>query len=372
MKTRDSKAALALIVGGLVVMLGFYLSDPRPTPSPPQALAPSVEASADMAPRPAEPPPLDGQEAAPVDAVEADVTPADDAQRARQPKEGAEWELLKVPLLCDVEPPPVQATVEGMLHPVTWPGPDHEPQDGGMNYPPVPSPVTIEEGVLTGRLWLPVVKSRGEAVRHVARLVIPGFAETEFSFLTLGPDESAECSEAISLDSASSGVVGSVRLADGSSVVGAIVSGCGARTVAGSDGDYFLLPRSEEACTLRARHAPGTSVQSDPHAIDPSASSDHVVDFVIEVPDRPQPGVTLTRDDAGEVWAHSESSDDPWARYLLSPAVIVRVGDVPASTLSDEELWLAMTQLDSVIHLQQHLESDEGQQLIVNQEVAEL
>lgn len=375
MKDKSSKSLFLLVIVVLVVLFGLYQAGSQPstqtalsTPTEAAEVVPP-EAAADIVTGPADPPPRNDPEPEPTD-------PGDDALDATQPKQDDEWEVLRERLVCDVEPALSADTVQGTMHLVTWPGPDHEAQEGGLSYPAIPSTITIEDGGMTGDLFLPAMKSSGTPVRHVAKLTIPGFAPTEFSFLTYGPGEDAECTETVQLDIASSGVVGSVSLPDGSPVSDAIVAGCNTRAVSGSDGDYFLLPRSEGTCTLRARHAPGSSTQSAPQEIDLNAAEDLVADFVIEIPDHPTPGVTLTRDenDQGEteVLAQSQSPDDPWAKYLLNEAIIMRVGDVPASTMSDEELWRAMETLDQVIHVQQQFDTEAGERLLVNHEVTEL
>jgi hypothetical protein len=362
-----------LVIVVLVVLFGLYQS--RTQLNTPTALSTSTEAAevvppeaaADIATGPADPPRQNAPEPGPTD---------DDALHATQPKQDDEWEVLRVRLVCEVEPALAGDTIQGVMNMVTWPGPDHEAHEGGVSYPAIPINITIEDGEMTGNLFLPALKSSDTPVRHVGKLTISGFAPTEFSFLTFGIGADAECTETVQLDSASNGVIGNVSLSDGTPVSGAIVAGCNTQTVSGSDGDYFLLPRSEDTCTLRARHAPGSSTQSAPQEIDLSVTEDLVADFVIEIPDHPTPGVTLTRgenaDGESEVLAQSQSPDDPWAKYLINEAVIMRVGDVPASTMSDEELWRAMETLDQVIHVQQQFDTEAGERLLVNHEVTEL
>lgn len=286
--------------------------------------------------------------------------PTDDASLAVQPQEGEAWSLLRVPLVCQVEPVVAGPPVVGDATPVTWPGPDHDPQPDGLVYPAVPMRVTVGAGELTGTTFLPVVDSGGDPTRHVARLVLPGFAPTRFSFVTTGPDQPATCDGPVQLVAAAGGVVGVVRFEDGSPAEGAIVDGCGTRVIAGSDGTYFLLPRAEGACSLRARHAPGSAAESALQSFDPLAPGDHVLDFVVAVPDQADPGVEIFRTDDGEVWGRPEGQV-PWSRALFSGARILRVGDVPADELSDEELLEAMVRLDQPVHVEQYFETEDGE-----------
>jgi hypothetical protein len=374
MKTPDSNRRLVAILGAVGLLIGLYwtLSPVDPTAVDEPDMPTPQGTVVDRSPSPAAAPPSIEPVPDPPDSTEAPSDPEDNSVEASQPKADAPWEVLRFSLICDVEPELVGEATEGMMHPVTWPGPEHEAQEGGLEYPAMPARVTIEGGVATAKVWLAVVQSTDAPVRHRSRLVMPGFAPSEFSFLTHGPDSPPECTAPIELISAANGVVGNVRLADGSPVAGAIVEGCNARAVAGQDGDFFLLPRTEDACTLRARHSPGTSVQSATQQVDPSASADQVVDFVVEIPDHPQPGVEITRNDAGEVWVQAEDPDDPWAKYAREPTLIVSVGDIPADSLSDEDLRQAMVELDQVIAIQQHMKSAEGQNLIINRSVDDL
>ena len=132
--------------------------------------------------------------------------------------------------------------------------------------------------------------SRGPVSHRRARrwVVVPGDAPTEVSVITSGPDQPVLCEGPTTRKLAENGVVGTVRLSDGSPAEGAIVSGSKAVAVTGSDGDTFLLPRPEEPCSLRARHAPGPAAQSPPREIDPLDEDDQVEDFLV-VPLSSQP-----------------------------------------------------------------------------------
>lgn len=359
---------LLLGLGGVVLgaALGVLLLPEDPPASPP----PAMPATADSIRRTtvsttAQP------ERPPTAPPEEKPEPADDIPRAVQPGKDEAWSLLRVPLSCEVEPPIVGPAVVGEATPVTWPGADHEPQPDGLDYPAIPLRITVDEGEATATTFLPVRDSGGDPIRHVARLVLPGFAPTDFSFVSTGPDQPVTCEGPIQLVAAAHGVVGTVRLQDGSPAQGAIVHGCGTQVIAGSDGDYFLLPRKDETCGLRARYAPGTAAESDPQQVDPLASEDQVLDFVVEVPAQSDPGVEIFRTDDGEVWIRPDDSG-PWARKLHSGGRILRVGDVSPDTLSDEELLRALVHLDEAIHLQQYFESEDGQNVLMNTEVTEL
>jgi hypothetical protein len=285
----------------------------------------------------------------------------DDIPLATQPVEGATLALVDGPVVCDVTPATAGPPVQGSMKPRTWPGPDHTPREGGVDGPVIPTKVSIEAGVLTGKLFLQVDTAGTTPVRHVSRLTVPGFAPTDFSFVTSGPGAPVVCDGPIQLELAQNGVVGTVRTDDGSPAEGAIVSGCKARAVAGSDGDYFLLPRTEEPCALRARHAPGSAAQTPPRTIDPLDPDDHVVDFDVARPETPDAGVRITRDEAGEVWLKAEGPDAPWDKHVRYGTVLKRVGDVAANSLSDAELMRALVQLDQPLHLQLQLRTADGQ-----------
>lgn len=296
---------------------------------------------------------------APVTAGEPAGAPEADAREA-EPLPEDEWSLLRAPLACTVEPALTGAAVVGELTPHPTPGPD------GRVPPSIPFRVTVTGAELTGETFLPVVDAGDEPVRHVARLVLPGFAPTELSFITTGPGQAATCAGPVQLAAAGEGVVGTVRLEDGTPAEGAIVAGCGTRATAGSDGAYFLLPRTQEACALRARHAPGAAAQSEPQAVDSDPGEDLVIDFVVTVPERPDPGVEVFRTDEGEVWVRPTGAV-PWADALPFGARIVRVGDVPPSELSDDALLRTMVHLDETVYIEQAFETEDGQ--TVRQEV---
>jgi len=353
------------VIAGLVVvvaLVGLNLTDePEADPSPKTA-APANSGLGTVVTTPTR---------TPARLQDEDPEPVDDIPRAVQPRADQAWSLLRLPLTCEVEPPVVGPPVVGEATPVTWPGADHDPQPDGVAYPAIPMRITVDAGEATGTTFLPVLDSGGERIRHVARLVLPGFAPTEFTFVTTGPDQPITCDGPIELGAAAHGVVGVVRFQDGSPAEGAIVDGCGTRVITGSGGDYFLLPRAEEPCSLRARHAPGTAAESAPERVDPAASEDLVLDFVVEMPDQPDPGLEIFRTEDGEVWARPGDSG-PWARKLYSGARILRVGDVPADSLSDEELLRAMVHLDEAVHIQQYFESEDGEGVRANTSVTEL
>lgn len=356
-------ARLALLLAGVVVTglaVFRFMGEPDAAPPEPEPELPRSQAAAPA------------REPARAGAGDAGPDPYHDAPLATQPRPDEPWGLLRVPLVCTIEPPVAGAAVKGKAHPVTWPGPDHEPQEGGPPHPSIPYTVTIDGGVLTSKTSLPAVDAGDAPLRHIARLVVPGFAPTEFSFITSGPDQPAVCAGPIQLEAAASGVVGTVRRSDGSPAEGAIVAGCGARAVAGGDGAYFLLPRAAERCALRARHAPGSVAQTDPQQVDPLADEDPVVDFVVDVPERPSPGVEIFRTDDDEVWARPDDPDVPWASELHFGARILRVGDTPAHELSDDELWRAMVHLDQPVQVQQTFETEDGQSVRSNVTVSEL
>ena len=92
-------------------------------------------------------------------------------------------------------------------------------------------------------------------------------------------------------------MVGIVRFQDGSPAEGAIINGCGTRVIAGSDGSYFLFPWETEPCSLQARHAPGSAAESAPLQVDLTTPEDQILDFIVEKPDQPDPGVEIFRTD---------------------------------------------------------------------------
>lgn len=363
-KYRSAAIVSLLLLGGFLV---YWFT--RDTAG--DAAAPETSADA-RAPRAAQSEPTPRLRRVQADPVEAPAGPDDGIPLASQPLEGASLGMMKQPLVCDITPATAGPAVEGAVETLTWPGPDHEPREGGMDAPTFTTRVTIEASTMTGTLTLVVDRSNVGPVRHAARLAVPGYAPTDFSFVTSGPDQPVVCEGPIALKLAENGVVGTVRLSDGSPAEGAIVSGCKAAAVTGSDGDYFLLPRADEPCSLRARHAPGTAVQSPPTEIDPLAQDDQVVDFTVVPPDRPTPGVEITRDEAGEVWVKAESPAAPWDRHLRYSALLLRIGDVPASSLDDDELRRALVQLDRDIHLQHQFYSADGEEVLRNSVVDEL
>ena len=371
MKSKDSWIRRAMTRGGVAALVVFavlvglrFMSEPEverapETPAPDES-APRTTVTTASAPVPA-PSPLPDE----------DPEPEDDVPRAVQPREGEAWSLVNVPLTCAVEPPLVGLPLVGKSTPLTWPGDDHEPQPDGLLYPAIPIDVTVDAGEATATTFLPVLGSGDDPIRHVARLVLPGFAPTEFTFITTGPDQPALCEEPIQLSTAAQGVVGTVRFQDGSPAEGAIINGCGTRVIAGSDGAYFLLPREQESCSLQARHAPGSAAESAPLQVDPTTAEDQVLDFVLEMPDQPDPGVEIFRTDDGEIWIRPVDSG-PWARKLVSGARITHIGDVPADALSDEELNRAMVSLDETVHVEQYFETEDGQDLHVQVAITEL
>lgn len=356
-----------LVAIAVVVAFGLGLMDgPQPDPVPeapaPAANTPRTVTTTRVAPE-------RGPDPVPVE--EEALEPDDDIPRARQPRKGEAWDLLRVPLACAVDPPVVGPPVVGEATPVTWPGKDHEPVADGLDYPAIPMRVTVDKGEATATTFLPVRVSEDTPTRHVARLVLPGFAPTDFSFTSTGPDEPATCDAPIKLAAAAQGVTGVVSHADGSPAVGAIVAGCGVRVVTGSEGDYFLLPRSEEPCRLRARHAPGSSAESEAVEVDLLSSGDQVLDFVVEVPEQPDPGVEIFRTEEGEVWGRPSRSG-PWERKIPQGVRILQVGEVPANELSDEELLLAMVRLDEAVLIHRVFETEDGQRVQMNTSITEL
>ena len=155
--------------------------------------------------------------------------------------------------------------------------------------------------------------------RHVARLVLPGFAPTDFSFTSTGLDEPATRDAPI----AGRRRPRSDRRGQphGRQPCGAIVAGCGVRVVTGSEGDYSCL--LEEPCRLRARR-PGSSAESEAVEVDLLSSGDQVLDFV-EVPEQPDPGVEIFRTEEGEVWGRPSRSG-PWERKIPQGVRILQVG----------------------------------------------
>lgn len=362
MKAADSRrgrasflAGACLVVGVAVVWLGTGSSE-----EPDAAVAvPETEPTQTSAPRSA----TQVREMS----IKQDGTAGgpEDAAGTVQSQEEEPWSLLRVPLACTVEPALAGAAVVGKL----VPHPGTEPDDGAP--PSIPSRVTLTGADLMGEAVLSVMGSREQPLRHGARLVLPGFAPTELSLLTTGPGQPATCARPVQLAAAGGGVVGTVRFEDGSPAEGAIVAGCGTHAVAEGDGAYFLLPRTQEACVLRARHAPGTAARSEPQEVDSDPGEDLVLDFVVEVPERPDPGVEVFRTDEGEVWVRP-AEEVPWADALASGARIVRVGDVHPAELSDEALLLAMVHLDETITIEQAFETEDGQTVRQQVGVSEL
>lgn len=71
----------------------------------------------------------------------------------------------------------------------------------------------------------------------------------------------------------------------------------------------------------------------------------------------------ITRNEAGEVRLKAESSPAPWDRHLRYGTLLLRIGDVPASSLDDDELPRAWVQLDRYLHLQHRLDSADGEEV---------
>ncbi len=358
---------IGLLAGiAIVAALGvlFLSDDPEATP-PPALAAPADSIRQTVVTTTAKP------ERPPATLPDEEPKPEDNVPLAVPPRDGEAWALLRVPLRCELVPPIFGPPVVGHATPVTWPGGDHQPQPDGVEYPVIPMQVTASESEATATTSLPVIDAGTDPVRHVARLVLPGFAPTEFSFISTGVDQPVTCEEPIELVAAANGVVGIVRLQDGSPAEGAIVDGCGTQVIAGSNGDYFLLPREKRTCGLRARYAPGTTAETAPQRVEPLASEDQVLDFVVEVPAESNPGVEIFRTDDGEVWVRPDDSG-PWARKIPYGARIFRVGETLANTLSDDELLEAMVRLDETIYLEQYFESEDGENVRMNTEVTEL
>lgn len=358
-----ARALLALLLVG-ALGVGLWLtskSDHTPVPAP---SGPSVEPeplpSAKAAPPPTHSPAPDAAAA-----DEADAPP-----RAAEPTPEAFALARGVQLTCDVVP--TSAAGKAELRHVTWPGPTSwiAPQVGAEMVAPR-HPVTVEDGILTGSLTFPTAAGDA-AVRHEMTLTMDGFAPTTFSFVLHGPEGEADCLAPISLESAARGVVGTVRQPNGAPMVGAVVQGCGARTVTGSDGDYFLLPRDPVPCTLRARDAPGSAALSAPVEVTLTGEDDQVIDFTLTPPDVADPGVQLYRSETGEVWLFTDKPEVPWYTHAQTPGILLSVGDVDATELSDAELLAALVSLAQEVHIQHRFETADGTPVNQNTTVSEL
>ena len=346
----DQRRTTVLVLAGVSIVVGVAVawlatgSSEEPDVGP---ASPEAEATKTSVPRN-----TTQVREAPVKEDGAAGEPMDDATVLPSGEEA--WSVLRVPLACTVEPGLAGASIVGDVTPDPAPTPD------GRVPPSIPFRVIVTGAELTGETFLPVIGAGDEPLRHAARLVLPGFAPMDITLLTTGPEQPATCAGPVQLAAAGEGVVGTVRLEDGSPAEGAIVAGCGTRATAGADGAYFLLPRTREACALRARHAPGSAVRSEPQPVDSDPGEDLVIDFVVTVPERPDPGVEVFRTDEGEVWVRP-TGEVPWADAVAYGARIVRVGDVPPAELSDVELLAAMVRLDETIFIEHAFETEDGQ-----------
>ena len=96
------------------------------------------------------------------------------------------------------------------------------------------------------------------------------------------------------------------------------------------------------------------------------------MDFTVEVPYTPDPGAQIFRDDAGDVWVRVEAPGHPWHTRAFPSALITRVGDRPASELSDAELLAAMVSMDQAITVEQRFETADGEEIRRSDRVTEL
>jgi hypothetical protein len=358
------------VIGGLAIALGWVVLDstqsveetPEPAPQPEQAQVRKALPTRTVAARTLDTRTLDEQPAAP---------PTVSNIPAQEPATRKDLRGIRVKLSCEVDitgPP-----VKGHVWLVSWPGSGRDdPSKYTVTHRTVRYAMQIADGVMTFKTSIAGIQTDGEHLRHTADLMVPGYAATRFEFLTPPDDGPSICVQSpIQLQPATHAVVGTVRLTDGSPAADAIVEGCDARTRTDSEGTYFLVPRALP-CALLARHAPGTATQSDPQTVEAYGAEDLVMDFTVEVPETPNPGVTLRRNEDGiaTIWS-LPSGVKQWNRLTIGTHLL-RVGDVPTNELSDEEVLMAMVSLDEPLRIYQEFQTYEGEVLTTESDIEAL
>lgn len=312
----------------------------------------------------------------PTQSAQEDVPDAEPAEAppvpsipAQEPETRQDIRGMEVDLECEIDMtgPPVRAEV--WL--VSWPGSGRDdPSTYQINQRPIRDPAWIEDGFMTFSSGIVGIKTNGESVRHTADLMVPGYGATRFEFITPDNNGPSACVQSpIKLQAPEHAVVGTVQYEDGSPATRAIVEGCDSRARTDADGAYLLVPRSFP-CALIARHAPGTATQSPPQAIEAFEEKDLVVDFVVEVPKTPDPGMTLSRNESGIATIETLTGGIKQWDALVIGTELRMVGEVPTSELSDEDVLAAMVSLEQPILIYQEFITVDGE-VIENKTVIE-
>ena len=353
--SRPSSSRLAGVIAGIVgiVLITVLLSK---TESSPDTSAAEHSSTENVSPEPL--PTQDAREGT-ADAEPAEAPPSP-SLAAQEPKSRQDMRLMEVDLECavDVTGPPIRAEV--WL--VSWPGSGRDdPSTYQLNHRPVRDRARIEDGVMNFSSGIMAIKTDGEAVRHTADLMVPGYGATRFEFITPDNNGPSTCVQSpIQLQPPEQLVVGTVRYADGSPATRARVEGCDSRARTDTDGSYSLVPRSFP-CALIARHAPGTATQSPAQQIEAFDTTDLVVDFIVEEPATPDPGMTLSRDGSGIATIETLTFGlEQWAEVGIG-AKLLMVGEIPTSALSDEEVLRAMVSLDQPIFVSNEFITVDGE-----------
>jgi len=315
--------------------------------------------------------------AAPTGTDEPDAGPEEEPDEidetyvaAREPEGADDFALGTVDAECDVEP--ALESASAVLRMQSWPGPGrwNDPRVDAGSFDPVERPVDITDGVAYIDVTIPGVRVEDAHLLYEVELVVPGYSPTPFRLLGAGPDGSGRCLDVIRLRPDGGGVVGTVRDGAGVAVEGAVVSGCGAIGITDADGGYLLLPVEERPCAVSARVSMGSAVRSAASEVPDQVGEDIVLDFVVKRPERPELGLQTHRE-GDEFWVYKITEDSPYDEPLrgVGNAMLLSVGEVDVSDLSDDEIITALDTLSEPLTFQQRFETEDGEEVIVKETI---